>query len=29
MHSLFTDKLQVDGAAVVQILDNIPGDDND
>lgn len=26
---MFTDKLQVDGTAVVQILDNIPGDDND
>lgn len=28
-YSLFTDKLQVDGTAVVQILDNIPGDEND
>ena len=28
-YSLFTDKLQVDGTSVVQILDNIPGDDND
>ena len=26
---MFTDKLQVDGTSVVQILDNIPGDDND
>ena len=26
---MFTDKLQVDGTAVVQILDNIPGDEND
>lgn len=28
-YSLFTDKLQVDGTSVVQILDNIPGDEND